>query len=209
MFVQRIINKYLKHAQISRITFCQDSEVFLTFDDGPDVDITDFVLNELKKYDFKATFFCCGKNAEKNPHLLDRIKREGHTIANHTYNHLIATEHSASDFISDVEQANKILKTSYFRPPCAIIKLNQWIRLKSKYKFFFWSKNSGDYMESHFDLQKNLQTLFETKTGDIVLFHFCKLHANETKQILPVYLEWLHEHKFKAVAISEKNLKRK
>ena len=77
-------NVYLK-------TLCkadrEDKVVSLTFDDGPDKIITPLVLDILKEYDIKATFFLIGKKAEKHPYLVKQIVEEGHIIANHTYSH--------------------------------------------------------------------------------------------------------------------------
>ena len=62
-------------------------EVFLTFDDGPTPEITPWVLEQLPKYDAKATFFCLGKNVEQYPELFRQILDEGHAVGNHTYSH--------------------------------------------------------------------------------------------------------------------------
>jgi peptidoglycan/xylan/chitin deacetylase (PgdA/CDA1 family) len=59
-------------------------EIYLTFDDGPTTEITEFVLNELKKYNAKATFFCIGKNIKKHSKIFKKNLLEGHTIGNHT-----------------------------------------------------------------------------------------------------------------------------
>ena len=81
------INRFLHLFEIRRIK-TKEKLIYLTFDDGPEPDITEFVLNELQKYGAKATFFCCGDNAEKYPELLGRIRNEGHSIGNHTYSHI-------------------------------------------------------------------------------------------------------------------------
>jgi len=62
--------------------------VYLTFDDGPTPEITEWVLGVLKKYDIKATFFCIGNNIKKHPEIFKKVVDDVHTIANHTYNHL-------------------------------------------------------------------------------------------------------------------------
>ena len=60
------------------------NEVFLTFDDGPIPEITPWVLEKLKEYDVKATFFCIGDNVLKHPKIYQRILDEGHAVGNHT-----------------------------------------------------------------------------------------------------------------------------
>lgn len=80
-FIMRLFSKYIWRFSLEK------KEVFLTFDDGPTPEITRFVLNELKKYDAKATFFCIGKNIENEPEIFNDIISDGHTIGNHTQNH--------------------------------------------------------------------------------------------------------------------------
>lgn len=70
--INKIINRFLKKFQISRID-TPEKVIYLTFDDGPEPVICEFVLEELSKYGFTATFFCRGDNAEKNPLLLRKI----------------------------------------------------------------------------------------------------------------------------------------
>lgn len=179
---------------ISRITQT-NKIVYLTFDDGPEPNITEFVLNELNKYGYKATFFCRGDNAQKYPKLLQRIKEDGHSIGNHTYNHLHAFNYSAIDYYNDVEKANILLKTSLFRPPYGSLTLFSYLRLKYKYKSFFWSLNSGDSDMEKYDYNRSINILkSRTQAGDIVLFHFCLKHEKETRELLPVYIEWLNDN---------------
>ncbi len=64
-----------------------DKVVYLTFDDGPSANVTPQILDVLKKYRVKATFFVLGHLAEKNPGVIERMAKEGHAIANHTYSH--------------------------------------------------------------------------------------------------------------------------
>ena len=66
----------------------REKKVYLTFDDGPIEDVTPAILDELNKYNAKATFFCIGKNIAANPGIFQRISAEGHTIGNHTQDHL-------------------------------------------------------------------------------------------------------------------------
>ena len=84
-------------------------ELYLTFDDGPTPKITPWVLEQLKTYNAKATFFCIGSNVEKHPEILKSIIDEGHTIGNHTYNHLKGWKHKTKDYLVDVELAQKAI----------------------------------------------------------------------------------------------------
>lgn len=180
----------------------RDNIVFLTFDDGPEPGITEFVLDELKKYSFKATFFCRGDNAEKYPELLQRIKNEGHVIGNHTYSHQHAFTCSTKDYCSDVEKANIILNASIFRPPHGSYTLFTYLELKNKFKSYYWSLNSGDSDMEKYDYNRNINSLkSRTRTGDIILFHFCQKHERETRELLPKYLDWLNEQGYTSKSI--------
>ena len=64
------------------------SRIFVTFDDGPIPIVTPYVLNILRQYNAKATFFCIGDNVTKHPDVFEQVKSAGHAIGNHTFNHL-------------------------------------------------------------------------------------------------------------------------
>lgn len=165
--------------------------VFLTFDDGPEPEITEFVLNELKKYKFKATFFCIGEKVEKYPDLVKRILDDGHSIGNHTYSHAKAYDINGVEFVNDVNKADNIIHSFYFRPPNGCLTLSSWIRLRKKYKIIYWSIGSGDWLKETFDYEKSMNGLKRTKSGDIILFHFSKELEKGSQLLLPDYLRWL------------------
>lgn len=170
----------------------KNRSLFLTFDDGPEPGITEFILNELDKYGFHATFFCRGDNAEKYPELLQLISNKGHSIGNHTYNHINSFYTPNDDYVKDVERADNILHTKLFRPPWGSITLSSFLRLKKKYLIVYWSLISGDTKKDGFVKEILLDRLkTNTKSGDVVLFHFCQEHETRTKQLLPEYLSWL------------------
>ena len=170
-----------------------ENNVYLTFDDGPEPDITQFVLNELDKYDFKATFFCKGQNVENYPELLREIVKRGHSLGNHTYEHKHAYQRNVVTYLADVEKADIILHTYLFRPPNGCLKWSAWLQLRRKYKIIYWSIGSGDSQKETFDFDKCMSRLKNTKAGDISLFHFCVEHQYGTRMILPAYLKWIKE----------------
>lgn len=205
IFLRRILNHCLANCfETSKITSANNNKVvYLTFDDGPEPGITEFVLDELQQYDFKATFFCRGDNAENYPELLRRIKDEGHSVGNHTYSHLHSYECSSKLYCEDVERANRVLNTKLFRPPHGSHTLSTFLRLRMRYKSFFWSLNSGDSDMDRYDYSRSLDNLKKrTKVGEIVLFHFCHKHQKETRELLPVYLTWLAENGYRSNAIT-------
>ena len=90
--------------------------IYLTFDDGPEPNITEIVLNILNQYNAKATFFCTGENYEKYPDLVELIKNNGHSFGNHTYSHLNGLKENYETYIKDVIKSKKVIKDSLFRP---------------------------------------------------------------------------------------------
>lgn len=200
-FFKKIINRLLKYFQVSHIP-TREKVVYLTFDDGPEPGICEFVLDELRKYGFKATFFCRGDNAKQYPELLSRIINEGHSIGNHTYSHLHAYSTSSKQYLDDIKRANQVLHSTLLRPPFGSLTLTTWLSLKSKYKIIYWSLVSGDSNLKSFDFEQSYQNLINnTSSGDIVLFHFCKLHEKETRIILPVYCKWLSDNGLSSITI--------
>ncbi|MEN9703986.1 MAG: Chitooligosaccharide deacetylase, partial [Bacteroidota bacterium] len=132
-----------------RFTWSKDSErqIYLTFDDGPTPEITDFVLECLAEYHAKATFFCIGKNAAAHPTLLDRIKSEGHSIGNHTMNHLNAWSVDFNAYQADVEACDVVfqkqgIQSIGFRPPYGRITRKMYKNIPN---IVLWSVLTGDY----------------------------------------------------------------
>jgi peptidoglycan/xylan/chitin deacetylase (PgdA/CDA1 family) len=199
--IKKVISKYLKRYEIKSIP-SEGKVVYLTFDDGPEPGITEFVLEELKKYGFRGTFFCRGDNAENNPDLLSKLREEGHAIANHTYSHLHAYDAPANDYLADVEKADSILHTNLFRPPHGCLTLKTWLGLQKKFRIVYWAINSEDSANEKFNFQHAIGNLkSNTKSGDVVLFHFCHKHQKETQQLLPIYLKWLNDNGYNAEVI--------
>lgn len=197
----RIQNRLIRSKLISFIP-SDDKTIYLTFDDGPEPDICEFVLDELKDNRFTATFFCRGDNAEKYPELFNRIVREGHAIGNHTYSHIDSFDNAVTAFVENVAHADEVLKTNLFRPPHGCLTFASFFKLAKKYKCFFWSLNSGDSDMEGYDYSRSINMLkTQTKPGDIVLFHFCRRHEKETYELLPAYLTWLKDNGFHSKAI--------
>src|SRR5690606_25629397 len=95
----------------------KEKTIYLSFDDGPHPKATIFVLNELKKYNAKATFFCIGKNVIAYPGIYQQILNEGHHTGNHTQNHLNGWQTANDIYLSDVEEASQYINSDLFRPP--------------------------------------------------------------------------------------------
>jgi peptidoglycan/xylan/chitin deacetylase (PgdA/CDA1 family) len=181
----------------------EKNEIFLTFDDGPVPGITDWVLDELKKYNAKATFFCVGTNILKHPQIFERIKQEGHQIANHTMTHLKGLKSSVSDYIAEIDECKKLINNPLFRPPYGRLKRNQYRLLINKgYKIVFWDVISYDY-ESILPENCLQKAINNTVKGSIVLFHDSLKAEKNLKIVLPLYLKHFANLQFKFNKLEE------
>src|ERR1700710_2450857 len=122
--------------------------IYLTFDDGPIPIVTPFVLNILKQYHAKATFFCIGDNVSKHPDVFEQVKNAGHAIGNHTFNHLKGWKTDDKTYLDNFLKADKLMGTNLFRPPYGRIKKSQINLLKQakpNVNIIMWDMLSGDF----------------------------------------------------------------
>ncbi|MEZ4904441.1 MAG: polysaccharide deacetylase family protein [Spirosomataceae bacterium] len=147
--------------------------IYLTFDDGPIPDITEWVLVQLAEYNAKATFFCIGDNVRKHPTIFQQLLQNGHAIGNHTYNHLKGWNTDDERYWQNIEQCQQELTipAHLFRPPYGRIKRSQAKPLLKTYVIVMWDVLTGDF-EKHLSPEHCLKkTLKYTKAGSIVVFH--------------------------------------
>ena len=109
-----------------------EKKIYLTFDDGPHPTITPQVLEILKKFNAKATFFCVGNNVKKYKETFELIKKEGHSVGNHTFNHEKGLITKTKDYVDSVIEADALIQSPLFRPPHGRIKFSQIRELKKK-----------------------------------------------------------------------------
>ena len=178
-------------------------EIYLTFDDGPTPEITTFVLNELKKHKAKATFFCIGKNVKKHLTIYKRIKKEGHALGNHTYNHLNGFRTNNTNYIENILQAEKLIETNLFRPPYGRLKSSQAKSIISKgYKIIMWDVLSGDF-DTTITPEKCLKNVLDkTTNGSIVVMHDSEKAKDKIFYTLPKILSYYQEKGYLFKAIS-------
>ncbi|MEI8136996.1 MAG: polysaccharide deacetylase family protein [Bacteroidota bacterium] len=163
--------------------------IYLTFDDGPIEGLTDWVLDELKKYNAKATFFCVGANIVKNPNVFERIKQEGHQVANHTMYHPKGFKTKGLDYLNEVKECKKYVKNNLFRPPYGQLKRSQYMDLLDNgFKIIFWDVISYDYEKISEKACAN-NVIFNTKPGSIVLFHDNYKAEKNLRYSLPLFLK--------------------
>ncbi|MCS7077117.1 MAG: polysaccharide deacetylase family protein [Bacteroidia bacterium] len=171
------------------------NSLYLTFDDGPVPEATPWVLDVLKDYHIKATFFCVGNNVKQHPRLLERIHEEGHLIGNHTYHHKNGFYTYTEEYIQDIMQTQEILNqilpysTPYFRPPYGKITFTQAKTISKTHTIVMWSVLSGDF-DTNISEQRVLEkTLHYTKSGAIIVFHDSIKAFPRLKYALPHYIE--------------------
>ena len=173
--------------------FPDSREVYLTFDDGPTPEVTPWVLEQLRSYGFKATFFCLGKNVEQHPEIFQQILEEGHAVGNHTYSHQKGWGMKTWRYIEDVDFADDLIRSNLLRPPYGRIKPLQARLLSERYNIILWSVLSQDY-SSLISPRKCLKNVTRhVRPGSIVLFHDSKKAFRNLRYALPRVLQFLHE----------------
>lgn len=170
--------------------------LYLTFDDGPHPVITPFVLDELKKINARATFFCIGKNVVAHPVIYQRIIDEGHAIGNHTYNHLNGWKTSDNIYLDDIELAEKYIRSNLFRPPYGRItrfQIRQIASPRFQLQTIMWSILSGDF-DINLKPAKCLENVvLNARPGDIIVFHDSERALDRLKFVLPGTLKYFKE----------------
>lgn len=179
------------------------NKIYLTFDDGPVSGPTDFVLDQLKTFKAKSTFFCIGNNVSKNPVLFDQIRIQGHTVGNHTYNHVKGWNTSDEKYLADVERCQKEINGSnLFRPPYGRITRNQ-IKQLHHFKIVMWDVLSYDYSQSISKERCLNGVLKATRPGSIIVFHDSYKAENNLKHTLPRVLDHFSGKGFEFESLSE------
>ena len=175
----------------------RDRTIYLTFDDGPIPIVTPFVLNILEQYKAKATFFCIGENATKHTDIFAKVKATGHTIGNHTFNHLKGWDTEDNVYLQNYLKADELLHTSLFRPPYGRIKRSQIKLLKEQQpnlQIIMWDVLSGDF-DTTLSPAKCLQNVLKhTRPGSIIVFHDSLKAFERLEYVLPRAMEvWSKE----------------
>lgn len=189
-----------------------DKVIYLTFDDGPTPEITNWALNILKEFNAKATFFCIGNNIENHPEIFQNILNEGHSIGNHTQDHIKGWKTKTIDYLKNIQQAQEVINSqikshkskavNIFRPPYGQIKPKQGKKLiELGYKIIMWDVLS-------FDWDKNVtketclnNVILNTNKGSVIVFHDSLKAAKNMQYALPKALKYFSENGFVFKAI--------
>ena len=170
--------------------------IYLTFDDGPHPVITPFVLDQLKKYNAQATFFCVGKNVLDYPDVFKKILDGGHAIGNHTYDHLDGWKTGNAKYLQNILKAKKHIDSDLFRPPYGRISTNQQkdlLRQQAATKIIMWSVLSGDFDNDITPDHCCKNVIHNTTIGSVVVFHDSEKAEERLRYALPVVLKYFSE----------------
>jgi peptidoglycan/xylan/chitin deacetylase (PgdA/CDA1 family) len=174
-----------------------EKKIFLTFDDGPIPELTEWILHELQSFNANATFFCVGDNILKYPHLFEKIKSNGHLVANHSMHHIKGFKNTVADYLKDVESCRQLLDNNFFRPPYGQLKRSQYKALIQKqYKIILWDVISYDYEKISPQVCAS-NAISNTKNGSVVLFHDNLKAEKNLKYALPLFLEHFSSRNYK------------
>lgn len=192
-----------------------DKVIYLTFDDGPTPEITNWTLDVLKSHNAKATFFCIGNNIEKYPEIFQSILNDGHAIGNHTHNHIKGWKTKAKDYLKNIAEAQDVLNfqiskskfqdaraVKLFRPPYGQITPKQGKKLMDLgYKIIMWDVLSFDWDNTVEKGNCLENVLTKTTAGSIIVFHDSIKASKSMQFALPKVLKYFGEkgYHFKAL----------
>jgi peptidoglycan/xylan/chitin deacetylase (PgdA/CDA1 family) len=185
-----------------------EKKLYLTFDDGPHLQATPFVLDVLKQYNAKATFFCIGKNVKAYPEIYERILNEGHKTGNHTYDHLNGWKTKNKNYLDNILLAAKYIDSNLFRPPYGKISKFQISLLQKNntsphilshalpFEIIMWTVLSGDFDTSLAPRHCLQNVLLHTKAGSIIVFHDSAKAWERMSFALPKVLQYFSEKNY-------------
>lgn len=178
--------------------------IYLTFDDGPHPTITPFVLDQLRAYGARATFFCIGKNVVAHRDVYERILLEGHKTGNHTFNHLNGWKTSDKEYFDNISEAKKFIDSELFRPPygkATRFQLRQLANSALKFRIIMWDVLSGDFDTTITPEKCALNVVRYSKAGSIIVFHDSEKAFSRLQVALPKMLKYFSEKGYKFEAI--------
>lgn len=172
-----------------------EKKIYLSFDDGPHATATPFVLDQLKKFNAIASFFCIGKNVIAEPNLYKRVLMEGHRVGNHTFNHLNGWKTNSREYLENIEKAREHIDSDLFRPPYGKASAFQIrnLREKLKYKIVMWDVLSGDFDPMVNGKRAAENVIRKSRSGSIVVFHDSAKAFPVLQEALPLVLTFFSE----------------
>lgn len=168
--------------------------IYLTFDDGPIPEVTPLVVEILKSYNWKATFFCVGENVSRYPEVFTLLLEEGHRVGNHTFNHMQAFRNPADVYLRNVYKAREWIDSRLFRPPHGQLTGSLKRAFMKDFTVVMWDVLTYDY-DAGMKEEEMLKILKrELRPGSIVVFHDSLKARDRMLKVLPKALEyWMSE----------------
>ncbi len=172
----------------------KEKVIYISFDDGPHPEATPFVLEILKQYNAKATFFCIGNNVLKHPNVYESILQQGHRVGNHTYDHLNGWKTDLATYIENIKDAANLIESDLFRPPYGRVTRKQIRTIQSDPNcpkhIIMWDVLSGDFdlNLTGEDCAKNV--IQNTAPGSIIVFHDSQKAWDRMSVALPLVLAY-------------------
>ncbi len=179
----------------------RENRVYLTFDDGPVPEATPWVLETLAAENAKATFFCVGDNVSKYPELYRQITDQGHSIGNHTYNHLQGLKTANELYYRNIRAASLLIDSNLFRPPHGLMKPRQYRFLSNHYQIVMWDIVSMDYHPAYTPAMIFENVARHVKNGSIITFHDSVKTIGDLKKVLPLVIKMLKDRGYQLSAI--------
>ncbi len=178
-----------------------EKTVYLTFDDGPTEELTEWILRVLEEQQVVATFFCVGANAQKHPQLIQKIVQQGHAIGNHTMKHEKGTAVTKKEYLNSIKLAEEFIPSALFRPPYGRMPMTYTRSIARKYKIIMWTWLSYDYDHS-VPIKTILEKARRIRKGDILVLHDNQKMQGRIQELLPQLIHQLKEAGFQFKAIS-------
>lgn len=177
--------------------------IYLTFDDGPIPEVTPWVLQQLEAFQAKATFFCVGDNVKKHQEVFQRVVEAGHSIGNHTFNHLSGWACENIPYFHNVRRCARLVDSNLFRPPYGRLKPKQSQFLQRHYRIVMWDVLSGDF-DAKISKEQCLENVIANAgKGSIVVFHDSLKAKEKLQYALPKVLNYYSEKGYRFEAMTE------
>lgn len=173
-----------------------EKKIYLTFDDGPHPRITPKVLDILDSFNAKATFFCIGHNVERYPDVFEEIKKRGHLVGNHTYDHNDGFSLKDNDFYDEIRKTDELVKSPFFRPPHGRISFRQISHLKKNFTIVAWTVIAYDWDKKLSPKRCFDKVVQNTGDGSIVAFHDSEKAEANMFDVLPRVLQYFSDKGF-------------
>lgn len=202
-FVQTLFPNFIWNIDTS------EKEIYLTFDDGPIPEVTPWVLETLDKYDAKATFFCVGDNVQKHPDIFKMVVDAGHSIGNHTFNHLAGWSTDNLRYFHNIRQCARLTKSDLFRPPYGRIRPSQAQFLTRHYRIIMWDVLSGDFDQNTDREECAANVIQKVGPGSIVVFHDSLKAQRNMKYALQATLDHFGAQGYRFLGIDDAATDRK